>query len=85
MERTNNDRGQRSRMIVYLVATLLVSAGGALGNIVWRAGLLEPFVPTDGAFLVATSLIASVAITVWRPKDAFVTWLVFLPVAFSER
>ena len=74
---------ERSRLTVYSLATLFVFVAGALGNAVWREGLLQPYVPTDSAFVVASGLIASAAITVWKPRDALIIWLVFLPIALA--
>jgi hypothetical protein len=83
MEDAKRTHGQRRRIVVYSAAALLVAVSGALGNVVWRAGLLQPFVPTDAAFLVASGLIASAAITVWKPRDALLVWLVFLPITLA--
>lgn len=71
----------RSRPLTYLVATLFVCFSGALGNAAWRQGWLAQSVPLDSAFLVGGALIAAVALTIWRPKDFLLVWLVFLPVA----
>jgi hypothetical protein len=78
-----NVQGPRFQLATYVLATVFVCLSAAMGNALWREGLLQPFVPTDGAFLVASALIAAVAFTVWRPRDIFLVWLVFLPIALA--
>jgi hypothetical protein len=71
------------RLYIYVAATAFSCASGALGNAAWRLGWLDPLVPTDSAFVVAAGLIAAVALTIWRPRDAPFVWLLFLPIALA--